>query len=413
MPGRSLTEPTTASTWCTLRRLVVPTYLPVVLGTVGLAMLVPVLPLYLQDEGLSLAATSVVLAGVGIGASLGGFPAGSALARYGERITMIAALIVMTWSTAVLGFTTSTVLLVGARVFFGAANSALRLSRQTYVTRRVPTRSRGRALSFVGGSFRLAFLIGPVVGGALVDLIGFRRTFLVAAATAALGLVPAILPEADALPLLPEAAAARSSGGLMAALRLHWRRLLVGGTVPLLVMLAREGRFVVLPLIADDLGLSATQVGAIVTVSTAADLLLFPAAGWIMDRFGRLQAMIPAFGLIAAGLVALGAAQSTTHVVLAGAVIGIGNGLSAGSMLTLGSDLAPPDAPGPFLAGMSVMQDIGRVLGPLVVGVVGDAAGLGASSVALAMVMVAAIVWLVVQVGEPSRPELRRSASLR
>ena len=83
------------STLRTLRHLVIPAYLPIVLGTFGLAMLVPVLPLYLTDRGLSLAATSVVLAGVGIGASLGGLPAGSAIARYGERVTLVIAFVVM------------------------------------------------------------------------------------------------------------------------------------------------------------------------------------------------------------------------------------------------------------------------------------------------------------------------------
>jgi MFS family permease len=401
------------STLRTLRLLIVPTYLPIMAGTIGLAMLVPVLPLYLKDQGLSIGATSVVLAGVGIGASLGGLPAGSALARFGERTTLIGSFVVMGVSTAVLGFTDTAAILVGARIFFGAANSALRLSRQTYVTRRVPTGERGRALSFVGGSYRFAFLIGPIIGGVLVDLVGFRTTFLVAAATATIGLVPVTLSEPNALPLLPEVAGVESSGGLIAGLRLHWRRLLIAGWVPFMVMLVREGRFVVLPLIAHDLGMTATQVGVIVTVSTAADLALFPAAGWIMDRFGRLRAAVPAFGLIAAGLVWLGLSQSTVQVVLAGALIGVGNGLSSGAMLTLGSDLAPADAPGPFLAGMSVMQDAGRIMGPLLVGIVGNAAGLGAASIALAVVMVAAIAWFVTGIGETSKQQSLRSEALR
>ena len=94
------------------------------------------------------------------------------------------------------------------------------------------------------------------------------------------------------------------------AIRAHWRLLAVAGVVPMLVMTAREGRYVVLPLIGDDLGLGATAVGAIVTVGTAADLLLFPVAGWTMDRYGRLAAMLPSFGLIALGVL-LVAAQSS------------------------------------------------------------------------------------------------------
>ena len=68
-----------------LRQLVMPVYLPVIAGTLGLALLVPVLPLYLTDSGLSLRAASVVLAAVGIGAFLGGLPAGLLVARVGSR----------------------------------------------------------------------------------------------------------------------------------------------------------------------------------------------------------------------------------------------------------------------------------------------------------------------------------------
>jgi hypothetical protein len=96
----------------------------------------------------------------------------------------------------------------------------------------------------------------------------------------------------------------------------------------------------------------------------------------------------------------LAAADSTRSVVVAGAVIGVGNGLSSGTMLTLGSDLAPADATGPFLAGLAAMQDGGRVVGPLLVGAIGAGAGLGAASVALAVVLIAAVLWLVLVVGE-------------
>jgi MFS family permease len=178
-------------------------------------------------------------------------------------------------------------------------------------------------------------------------------------------------------------------------------------------MAVREGRFIVLPLIADDLGLSATEVGGLVTVSTAADLLLFPLAGFLMDRFGRLSAMVPAFSLVILGLVMLAVADSSLAVVMSGIVMGIGNGLGSGTMLTLGSDLAPADAAGPFLAGMSLMQGAGRIVGALLVGLVGDTLGLGAAAMAFAIVMGIAIVWLVGVIGESSDPERIRLRSLR
>ena len=391
-----------------LRRLVLPVYLPVVANTLALGMLVPVLPLYLSEEGLSLGQTSVVLAGIGIGAAAGALPAGSLLARYDERTVVVWALLLTAASTAAVGLTTSAVALLALRITTGAANGAMRLSRQTYVTRRVEDGMRGRAMSLIGGSFRIGLLIGPLLGGVLVDAFGFATCFASAGVLSLIGLPPT-LRAAD--PPLREAAIARTTGGLIEGVRRHWRLLLVAGVVPMLMMTVREGRFVVVPLIGDELGLSPTEIGAVVTVSTGADALLFPVAGWLMDRFGRLYAIVPSVALIATGLVLVGLAESAAMVVAGGAVIGIGNGMSAGTMLTLGSDLAPADAPGPFLAGIGAIQDGGRILGPLIVGAVAAVGDLGAAALALAGICGAIVAWLVIVIGETTPPPVTVSTT--
>ena len=94
---------------------------------------------------------------------------------------MLVALVVMAIALAPLGLTDAVVLLVVLRIAFGMASSALRLSRQTFITRRIEPTQRGRALSFIGGSFRLAALIGPFLGGVLVDVIGSRGLWIVQA----------------------------------------------------------------------------------------------------------------------------------------------------------------------------------------------------------------------------------------
>lgn len=158
-----------------------------------------------------------------------------------------------------------------------------------------------------------------------------------------------------------------------------------------------------MPLIGEDLELSATAVGALVAISAAADLLLVPVSGILMDRFGRLWGMVPAFSLVALGLVALGFAwfgNSLLGVVLAGVLIGVGNGMSAGSLLTLGSDIAPSDATSEFLAGFAAIGDVGRVIGPIVVGFVAASFSLGAAAMTLALITAFAILWLLTVIGE-------------
>jgi len=412
MPADTL-ERTTAST---LRKLIVPVYLPIIIGAMGGAMLIPVLPLYLADLGLSVGSISLVLAGAGIGTSVGSVPVGEALGRWGERVTLFGAFALLVLATAPLGITDVVIVLLGMRILAGVASSAVRLTGQTFVTRRIATGQRGRAISFIGGSYRVAFLFGPAVGGLLADVIGFTMTFVVAALTAAIGFGPAWWSERTGLVVLAEVESAersRKGAGMVDGVKRHWRRLALCSPVIVLVMAAREGRFIVLPLIADDLGLTATQVGALITVSTAADLALFPIAGWVMDRFGRLYAIVPAFSLLIIGLVILASAGASTGVIIAAVIMGVGNGIGSGTMMTLGSDLAPADSAGPFLAGMGVMQGVGRIVGPFIVGTVASMFGLGGATLALAIVLGIALAWMVAVIGESSDPTRIRSSGLR
>ena len=131
---------------------------------------------------------------------------------------------------------------------------------------------------------------------------------------------------------------------------------------------------------------------------------MFPAAGATMDRFGRLAAMVPAYGLMALGLFGLALAQSATAAVVASIVMGIGNGLASGTLLTLSSDLAPDNDPGPFLAAIATISDVGKFVGPLVVGVVADSANLSTAAAVLGALLVVAVAWLLLLVGETGEP---------
>lgn len=66
----------------------------------------------------------------------------------------------------------------------------------------------------------------------------------------------------------------------------------------------------------------------------------------------------------------------------------------------MGSDMAPEDATAPFLGAIAVMSDAGRIAGPVLVGVVAQAAGLGWASWAVAGVAALAVLWLLVVIGE-------------
>ena len=155
----------------------------------------------------------------------------------------------------------------------------------------------------------------------------------------------------------------------------------------------------VIPLFgADVLGLSVDQIGLIVSISVAVDFSLFLVAGWLMDRFGRKFAIVPCFGIQALGMALVPFAASGAGLLFAAVLIGFGNGLGAGSMMTLGSDLSPTRSRGEFLGLWRLIGDMGHTGAPLVIGVVADAlllssaifiiaaSGLAAASIFLFMV---------------------------
>lgn len=380
-----------------LRELIAPIYFPWFAMAIGTGVLLLALPLYLIDQGLSFTSTSVVLAASGMGAFLGALPAGALIGRLGSIRTLAIAVAVVAASIALTAASGQPWMLAALQFAVGMAANGMRLAGQSFITTEVERRVRGKALANMGGIRRIGVFIGPLVGGFLIDSVGFGATFVLSGLLTALGVIPALVLERSSsdrpTQTLPKTT-------LSATIRRHWRLLLVAATGPLLIVTARRGRSVVLPLIADSLGMSATETGLVVAISTGADLLLFPVSGFIMDRFGRLFSIVPAFTLMAIGLFVLGTVDTTLGVVIAGGIIGFGNGLSAGSLMTIGSDLAPREAPGPFLAAFSALHDSGQVAGPLIVGVLADAAGLGAAAVALGVVLLIGLGVVFVTIGE-------------
>ena len=181
----------------------------------------------------------------------------------------------------------------------------------------------------------------------------------------------------------------------------------------MLIQAGREGRYVIIPLVADRLD-SVAEIGGLLAVGTVIDFVVFPISGVIMDRFGRLYSIVPAFTVMAIGLVMLGLADDATDVAIASVLIGAGNGVTSGAVLTLGADLArrakrartSPDSP---------WCRIWALLGPLVVGAVADVAGLDVSAFVLGGILLAGVAWIALVIGEtgrrpPTRPPTRRQA---
>ncbi|QKJ21144.1 MFS transporter [Microbacterium hominis] len=387
-------------------------YLPTVLFALGEGAVLPLIPVIAARLGADIATAALVASALVVGQLAGNIPAGWAVSRIGERLTMAAAGLVSIGG--VVGMALAPVLGVFAASVFliGFCAAAFGLARHSFMTTRVPLAFRARALSLLGGTFRLGMFVGPFVAAALLAVFGEEIAavwfFGVCLAATVLLVVFGPDPEkrfpragvplertADAGALAEDTGEAvtgpvrtmHRGGGVLRAMREHRDVLSRLGLAAASLSAVRSARQVVLPLWGVSIGLDAQTIALVVGVSGAIDFALFYASGQVMDRFGRLWAALPAMVLMGGGFLALSVTHDLTDAAMwfamFAAVLGVGNGLSSGILLTLGADVAPEDDPAPFLGSYRTLTDAGGAVAPVLVSGIAAAASLAVATAAM------------------------------
>lgn len=372
-----------------VRTMLAAVYGPSLVYSIGQGAIIPVIALTARELGASVGLAGFVVALVGLGQIAGDIPAGALAARLGERNAMLIAS-----GVAALGLVgcllAPSVWILAVGIFgTGLATSVWYLARLSFVAEAVPYRYRGRALSTLGGMQRVGMFLGPFVGAGAMHVLGDKGAYWVylAAALAAGGL---LLLVAD----VSRRQRAAEPVPTFAVLRQHWPVLRTLGFTALLFGAVRASRQVVVPLWADRVGLSPTTTSLVYGVSGAVDMLLFYPAGKVMDRYGRLWVAVPSMLLLGVAHLLLPLTHHVVPLLIVTIVMGIGNGIGAGILMTLGADAAPATGRAAFLGAWRLAPDVGTAAGPLAVSAVSAAVALGPAVLTMggiALVAVAAL----------------------
>ena len=240
-------------------------------------------------------------------------------------------------------------------------------------------------MSAFGGVSRIGVFASPAIGGFVGASFGLRTPFLLAAALAGVALVIALLYVPESRQVAKAEHRRPHWRTMVQIVRTYRRDLLTAGSAQILAQMIRAGREIIVPLYgATVLGLDVAAVGVILTVSAAIDMSLFGVAGLLQDRKGRKWASVPSMIILGVGMAMVPLTAGYASLLAAAAVMGLGNGIGSGTMMTLGSDLAPRDAMGEFLGLWRLIGDGGNSGGPLVVGAVADLTGLALAAIVLA-----------------------------
>ena len=367
--------------------LVLPFYLPSLILSFSQGLLIPVLPLYATDFDVSYGVVGLILAIQSVGMLVSDIPGGMLLQRMGQKTAMTLGLGCTAITTAALFWAKTVPEVLVYLLISGFGNALYGIARHAYVTDVVTPDNRGRVISLLGGLFRLGRFFGPMAGGFLAAAYGLRLPFLLFGIACLLSLAVVVLfVRGDRTVARPVSSAATKQGThLLAVLKARSGILLSAGAGQVFAQMIRAGRGAIIPLYAADvLGMDVEAIGLLTTIAAGVEMTLFYPAGWIMDHWGRKAAIVPSFAIQAVAMACVPFTRDFTGLLLVTTLIGLGNGLSSGAMLTLGSDLAPSQARGGFLGVWRFIGDIGSTGGPMVVGGVADLVALPTAAWAMA-----------------------------
>ncbi len=360
---------------------------------VAMTILLPFLPLYVEELGVRGHAAIVEWSGVAYGATFfsAAFAApmwGRLADRYGRKLMLVRASLGMAVAMSLIGVAHTIWQLVAFRLLAGvlggyASGSTVLVAAQT------PTNRSGWALGILASGVMAGNLVGPLVGGTLPPLIGIRATFLMAGAV----IFVAFLATTFLIREAPRPKRARGE-----KMRGGWQ--MVPDKRPIVAMLATGLLLMVANMSIEPIitVYVATLVRAAHVTFVAGLVMSAAALGSILSasQLGRLADRIGHWNIIVACLAAAAVLLIPQALVTAGwqlILLRFFMGLALGGLLPCIASVIRHNVPETIagnILGYSVSaQFAGQVLGPLAGGFVGGHIGMRAVFLGTSVLMLA------------------------
>ena len=287
--------------------------------------------------------------------------------RWGRRRWLIVGTIVFTLVPFAYAFVQTPVQLFWIRLVHGTATAIYGPVTLAYLAGQSRKRLAER-LGWFGLAREGGYIVGPALAGVLLLVWSPQSIFALIGLISALAFVPILLlPE-------PEAAdpATRSGIGSQLARALGTAKRsgsiwLAGGleSVNFVVLYALKA---FLPLYALSVGFSVAFVGAFFAVQEATHVVLKPFTGRLGDRFGYLAVIASGMTLLGGSVLWLVRAEAVPSLLLVAALSGVAQALIFPSSLALVAHRVDGASLGVSMGMVGSMRNAGKVLGPVLGG---------------------------------------------
>jgi MFS family permease len=233
---------------------------------------------------------------------------------------------------------------------------------------------RVRAFSLMAMGFSVSSFLGPLAAGLLIDRFHYPVTF---AALAALALLSAAAFSQRRIVRLPSIANKNPEQPVGSARELLAqpvvRNTLVTGAF---ITVGWDLYLFMVPVLGSSLGLTATQIGSVMSAFAAAVFLVRFAMPWLSARLSERRVIVSAMVLAGTTFVAFTFAQSYSVMMALSFVLGLGLGSSQPIVLSLLHGAAPPNRIGEVNGLRMTMISTSQWTMPLVFGILSAKTGL-------------------------------------
>jgi MFS transporter, DHA1 family, multidrug resistance protein len=353
------------------KRIFLTLFMAIFASTLGVGMVVPLLPSYAHRMGAS---------GLYIGAIFGVFSLSRSVFlplfgrwsdRRGRKIFLAIGLLAYCLISFAFAYSRNIYDLLAIRFAHGAAAAAILPVAFAYVGEISPLNQEGRIM----GLFQIALMsglsAGPLLGGVMNDILGLKMTFW------SMGILSFL---AFCLCLLVLPAEQSRSDRRKRDQEISYIDIIKDRTIATLFMqricfastIGIIWSFV--PLMADTgLGLNSSHTGTVLMLNTALSTLCLYPMGVVADKFDKRIPMVVG-GLVAAGaLYSFGYAHTFRDLLLVGALHGLALGIADPAVMAVAVICGRQNkAMGATMGIFSLSHSLGMIVGPILGGLIID-----------------------------------------
>jgi len=342
----------------------------------------PVLSLFAQSLGASPEAIGFIVAASTLTGVFLKWPAGALSDLYDRRWLLLVGLLAFALPPFCYLLITDVRWLVVLRFAHGMA-TAVFAPIALAVVADLRREARGAAYGAYTAATQAGAMLGPLLGGWLLQVAGYSAAFVTAGVMGAIAVLLFLLMKLP--PQIPRVSSGAGTAAVLHEMGRGARTVL--GNVRVVVTSATDGARQVangalmafLPIYAVGIGLDAAQAGVLFGVQSVTSFASRPTMGWASDRIGRHPLILLGLVICAGSLATVPFTTSFVGLMALSSLFGFGEAIVNASAAALVADLSELKTLGSAMGMQGAITDIGHASGPILSGVLIGALGFQAA----------------------------------